>query len=134
MPTPVVSITFNRLPAIISQLGEAAGDICEDTARNIEARIKIGMGEPKHGVLRGAHQASAPGEMPAVDQQNLIAGIDSKRVNDGLSIVSSSAEYGVHLEYGAPAAGILPRPFMLPAAEAERDAFVDAFRDLESRL
>jgi hypothetical protein len=42
----------------------------------IQGELKSSMAEPKSGKRYGAHQASAPGESPAVDSSNLTGSID----------------------------------------------------------
>ena len=42
--------------------------------------------------------------------------------------VGVASEYGPHLEYGT--SEIAPRPYMLPAAEAERKPFQESLRNI----
>lgn len=70
-----------------------------------------------------SHQASAPGETPATDTGALISSIQHWVSDDGLSIaVGSNLEYSSYLEFGTM--HILPRPYLQPATDLNRDAIV----------
>ena len=133
MPTVVATITYNRLPEIQRRLPRATQEICLETAQDIETTVKAGMAEGKSGRWYGPHQASAPGEMPAVDTDALSSSITSEVDGDG-AVVYTDKDYAIHLEYGAPEGNLLPRPFFGPSAELARPDFIRAMRDLESRL
>lgn len=77
------------------------------------------------------HQASAPGEPPAVDTGNLINSGYAMQKRLGLWEVGFTAEYAAPLEYGT--ARIAPRPFLRPALEAYRQMFYDALRAVLGR-
>ncbi len=154
----IVTVKYNRLPQIGARLALAAAEIVQETVEEIERTVKVGMAEPKHGMYyeRGArmHQASAPGEMPAVDTEHLMESIKTSVDGQGQGLVYTNAEYAVYLEYGTgqrgaeyplagrpqeigytmTATGMAPRPYMTPAAEKARKGFVDKFQRLEERL
>ena len=115
----------------------AVNHICETSARAIGADAMAAMGEPKTGRIYDVggvaeHQASAPGEAPAIDT-GLLAAIHTEP--DGAAWVTyTTAEYGAALEYGSVGQNILPRPFFIPATERERPKFLGALQDLEDRL
>lgn len=131
MAKTVVSIRNNRFPAIIRALPQAAHDIVEETVFGIETTIKTGMAAAKSGAWYDDHQASAPGEMPAIDLTALVNSIQTE-VSGSEGVIFTNQEYSPHLEYGT--VNMLPRPFMTPAAEAERGPFMRKMRNLESRL
>ena len=131
MATTVVRLTFNRLPELARKLPGEVRQICLETAEAIETRVKTGMAEPKTGLWHGDHQASAPGEMPAIDTTALVNSIVAEPDGTG-AVVSTNMEYAARLEYGM--AGMAPRPFFTPAAEEARPGFVRALQDLERRL
>ena len=138
MPRTIVHLT-NHFPEIARRLPDAIGDIVDASAKAIESNVKIGMAEPKSGRLYdvggvAVHQASAPGEMPAVETGALINSIQTEMTGQTSAVVYTNQEYAIYLEFGAPAAGIEPRPFFVPATEAERPHFLSALRDLEGRL
>lgn len=133
MATVVTTVTYNGFGRIARQLPEAAGEVVEDTTKRIETRVKLGMAGPHSGQVYGKHQASAPGEMPAVDMSNLINNINSEMTSQTEGVVhSGDVPYAPHLEYGTVNMGA--RPFFTPAAEAERQHFIDEMSDLEGRL
>lgn len=74
------------------------------------------------------HRASAPGEAPATDTGNLVNSGYAKRARRALWHVGYTAEYARPLEFGTPR--ILPRPFLRPAVDRFRQAFVDAMRQV----
>lgn len=133
MPNVVVTISYNRFDEIARRLPEATGEVVEDTILRMEERIRVGMMGPKSGRMYGRHQASAPGQMPAVDLGNLVANVNAEMTDQTNGIVhTGSVDYAVHLEYGT--VNMAARPFMTPAAEAERPAFLQGMQELEERL
>lgn len=129
MIKPIVKIVENRIPLLTGAIRRGAADITMKTALSIQGRIRAGMAEPKHGrtyLRRGAaHQASAPGEMPAVDTSHLANSVQVERLGDGVSTaVYTAAEYAEALELGGVKTEA--RPFMEPASDDERDNFESA--------
>lgn len=139
MPGAVtIKLTTNKFPALAARLPQAVGDICEASAKAIGLDATISMAQPKHGRIYTtpegkAHQASAPGESPAIDT-GLLAAIQTEADGPTRWVTYTTAEYGAALEYGSPTLGILPRPFFTPAAERERPHFIRALENLEGRL
>lgn len=74
---------------------------------------------------RVPHQASAPGEAPATDTGKLVGSIvaDAK---DGVATVEARSAYALWLEYGTRY--MLPRPFLLPAFERNRERCANVLR------
>jgi hypothetical protein len=127
------------LDALIANLEPQAEAVLDRTAEAIKADIGREMRRPKSGIiyargrmtkrttwraaLRRAHQASAPGEAPAIDTGALVNSVDIERgrlwrtVHDGV-------EYGIYLEL------LLNRPFMVPAFERQRKPWAAAFAAL----
>lgn len=131
------TVQFNRLPEIARRLPQEVKAVIQDTILAIETDIKAEMAEPKHGAIyprgqAGEHQASAPGEAPAVDYGVLINSIQTQMVRDDLGLVFTNTEYAAPLEYGT--VRMEPRPFMTPAADRARPEFAERMRDLEDRL
>lgn len=133
--TMVVQLIDNRFADIARALPRAASVVVRATAYAIQADIQRGMTGPHAGRLYGDHQASAPGEMPAVDTANLITGLQVEAAAGSTeATVYVTAEYAAPLEYGSPARGLAPRPYMTPAAERARPSFVRGLERLEPLL
>lgn len=121
----------NRMPQVTDAMRRAAERIVRETTLRVEANIKSGMASPHSGALYGTHQASAPGEFPAIDTGALVNSIQTEM--QGLQgIVYTNQEYAVYLEYGT--IRMSPRPFMIPATERERPEFERRMGNLESEL
>ena len=130
-------VEFNRLPEIARRLPQEVRDVIQETILEIETDIKAEMAEPKSGALyprglKGEHQASAPGQAPAVDYGILINSVQTTMVRDDLGLVYEGTEYAEVLEYGS--VHMAPRPHMTPAADRAKPKFTERMRDLESRL
>lgn len=132
-----LKIIYNRIDEIIRMFPSEAEDIIDRTRLQVESVAKVSMGgESKHGKIyqrRGRmHQASAPGEAPAVDTGNLMTSVQSQMEGKSAAIVWVGAEYGKDLEFGTTRIGA--RPFLRPALEKAKRGFVEAFRRLEERF
>ena len=84
---------------------------------DIETIAKVSMAEPKTGRIyrRGVtarHQASAPGQAPAIDYGILVNSWYVQR-RSGRRTFGFTAEYSAHLEFGTTR--MAPRPYFLPA-------------------
>lgn len=132
MATTVTSVLYNRFAEIAARLPDAVGEIVEETIREIETDVKVGMAEAKSGRVYGAHQASAPGEMPAIDLSNLANSIQAEMDGRTSGAVYTNAEYAGHLEYGT--VNMEARPYFTPAAEAARPGFQRRMSQLEDLL
>lgn len=131
MSTPVVRLTRDDFPRLARELGQEVDRVVEASAKNIATIVTRGMADPKSGRFYGSHQASAPGEMPAIDTGNLAA-IKTEKIEQGHWVTYTEAEYAAHLEFGT--SRMLPRPFFVPAAEDENPRFQSNLRDIEGRL
>jgi hypothetical protein len=157
-----VTVTANDLERIAARLPRALTEIVKETLNEVEADIAVAMGEPKSGreYRRGErwHQASAPGEAPAIDMGMLAASIQQRLDDHGDAgaegLVYTAVEYAPYLEYGTgstgaswplperPAnvnyttslVGMAPRPYMTSAAERARPGFETKLRQVEKRL
>jgi HK97 gp10 family phage protein len=125
-----IDVRYNRLPRLSAEMRRRVIDVVAKAARDVEANAKQGMQGPKSGAMYGNHQASAPGEAPAIDTGNLINSMDVSYENGGLTayIGPADVEYGIYLEFGT--LHMAPRPFMTPAAEKVRPAFLKAMKQV----
>lgn len=70
--------------------------------------------------IRGKeHQASAPGEAPAVDTGNLKGSIKVGEVTEDHAVLETNADYAAYLEFGTR--HMAARPFMRPSVENHID-------------
>ena len=122
------------ITAVIPDLSRFTRDVTDrvdaavaETALAAANDVKASMLAEKSGALyrRGkvTHQASAPGEAPAVDTRQLVGSIVTERLAPMRHAVNANTEYAIHLEYGTR--NMAPRPFMRPALERSRDLFVE---------
>ncbi|MDI9548420.1 MAG: hypothetical protein QM346_12565 [Chloroflexota bacterium] len=132
MAIVVARLTHNRFPEIAAKLPREAAKITEKTALRIEETAKTSMAGPKSGRMYGAHQASAPGESPAIDTSNLANSIGTEAMGGASHMVYAGTEYALSLEFGSPR--VAPRPFLGPAASQEEPEFLREMADLERRL
>jgi hypothetical protein len=128
-----IVLEYTHFGEIGASMAREIDEVCESTALDIQARAQMAiMNPPKSGRIyrRGnvAHQASAPGEAPATDTGNLVNSAYTKKLGQADYETGFTAEYAAHLEFGAPNAHIAPRPYLRPAVEAVRDAFMSAIR------
>lgn len=119
---------FNRIPAIQASVRPMVSRIVRKATLDVEADIKNEMRGPKSGRLyrRGSrtHQASAPGQAPAVDLGQLINSIQVENVTDLTSTIGTSVEYAMPLEFGSRR--VAARPVWRPVIEKHRPSFIAA--------
>jgi hypothetical protein len=133
-----IVLEYTHFGEIGQQMAREIDEVCESTALDIQARAQMAiMNPPKSGRIyrRGnvAHQASAPGEAPATDTGNLVNSAYTKKLGQADYETGFTAEYAAHLEFGAPNAHIAPRPYLRPAVEAVRKAFIAAIKRIVER-
>lgn len=120
MSTQVI-LKENHFPAIIKGMETNAGRAVRETIFDIESRSKALMAGAKSGEMYARpngrmHQASAPGEAPAIDTGNLVNSIQTQMIGASSGIVFTNAEYAPVLELGG--VKMEPRPFFTPATAA----------------
>ncbi|HKX32096.1 MAG TPA: hypothetical protein VJ302_30700 [Blastocatellia bacterium] len=106
------SIQIN-LQQIVGKIARGASALVRRATFELETKLKISLTGPRTGRIyrrRGrTHQASAPGEAPAVDTGFLSNSIKSTFPSPTLGVVTISADYAQILEED------LNRPFVKPA-------------------
>jgi hypothetical protein len=129
-----VRLVYDHMPTISRSARYKASQIVRDTAFSILLLARHAMMGPKHGKVYQkpgrVHQASAPGEAPAIDLGNLINSLNVEIVSDLTARVTVGAEYGSPLEFGTVDGRVAPRPFLRPAAAQVRAAFFRAIREV----
>src|SRR5262245_6267985 len=107
------------IPAVTAEITKVASKIVRQATFSLKQKMLFSFAQPKSGRVykRGnrTHQASAPGEAPAIDTGNLANSIQVEFPNQTTGIVTVGAEYGQVLET------IKKRPFVRPAIEGVVD-------------
>lgn len=121
-----VRIDFNKLPQLPSEYKRKVSQVVRKAAEQVHTIASTSMEGPKHGRIYGAHQASAPGEPPAIDTGKLRNSMRTEFSGDGLSarIGPNADPYDYYLEFGT--SRMEPRPYMTPAADEVRDGYIKA--------
>ena len=114
------TVLKNDIPKITARMAPYTRLVVMETISVIERESKESMSGPKHGreypQKNGKmHQASAPGEAPAIDTSLLVNSIQSKMAGLLTGIVFTNTEYAPPLEFGS--VHMAARPFFLPAAK-----------------
>lgn len=123
-----VQIRYNRLHGMDQRIRQQAARVVKSYALQGEGMVKASMAEPKSGRMYGDHQASAPGESPAIDIGHLAASVQASEESALAWEVAVNADYGIYLEYGT--VHMAPRPYMAPMAEALRGPFISDMRNV----
>lgn len=131
-----IVLEYTHFGEIGASMAREIDVVCENTALDIQARAQMAiMNPPKSGRIyrRGnvAHQASAPDEAPATDTGALVNSAYTKKLGDSDYETGFTAEYAAALEFGT--AKIEPRPYLRPAVEAVKKAFLDAIKRIVER-
>lgn len=132
MPNVAATIVYNKFPEIVRKLPVETGKIVHSALLGVETDIKERMAGPKSGRVYGGHIASAPGEAPAIDTGALANSIQTEMDSQTSGAVYTGEETAPLLEYGT--SKMAARPAWIPAAGEARPKFLNAMRDLESKL
>jgi HK97 gp10 family phage protein len=110
--------TKSKLRNISRTLAFTIEDLVDDTAQAVKEYAQLSMLEPKSGRIYMSHgrphQASAPGQAPAVDVGTLIGSLEVDKSGPYEAYCYTRLDYAEYLEDGTR--HMLPRPFMRPAA------------------
>lgn len=127
---------IRKLQALNTKVGTGMSQAMLAGAFILEGFIKQSMQEGHHGRVyrRGgrAHQASAPGETPAIDYGSLVNSIVSELTAINESQVSTSSEVAAPLEFGT--VSMAARPFFRPAVDEHHGEVAEAVRATIQRL
>ena len=109
-----VTIKFNHILRIRKQLEPRAKDIIILLIGDLEKIVKSSMEGSKTGRTYGGHQASAPGEAPAIDTAALFDSMQQSFEDGGLTgVLGFFTDYAIHLEFSTT--NMEARPFARPA-------------------
>jgi HK97 gp10 family phage protein len=112
----------NHIPLLNTEAKLKAEQYVKQSTLAINTRARLAMAAEKRGRIYGNHQASAPGEAPAVDTGMLTNSLDVFFESDVKGTAYTPLEYAEYLEYGT--IRMRPRPFYIPAAKDEQKVFV----------
>ncbi len=132
MAKTCVMTLSTKIPALKASAERLAEFAVEATAQQAVAHAQVSMAEPKTGRLytRGkvTHQASAPGESPAMDIGHLANSMRVRRAGRLVRVIEIGAEYAAPLEFGT--SRMAARPFLGPALEAVKGFFYRSMREI----
>ena len=115
----------SNIPAIIAALQVEAASIVDDSMTAMGRYLLEGFQAPKSGVIyRRAgrdHQASAPGEPPAIDTVDLASKIEPYKETPTRGTMTSYSEHSAVMEYGGK--NVAARPFWSVALERTRPGY-----------
>lgn len=137
MSSTQVIVKSNRFPEIIAKIPVVMQQASLRTAYQVERTAKQSMSGPKHGrhyIRAGGrlHQASAPGEPPAIDYANLVNNIFVEPEGRTNARMFTPVRYAVYLEFGT--IYMAPRPWAAPATLDTRDFWIREISRLEEFL
>jgi hypothetical protein len=121
-------ITKNLIPEYRARLQRNSAAAVQKAVSDIEAETKRRMSDSKTGRIYGNHQASAPGEAPAVDSGGLFNSIEGVMTAPLSGIVFTDKEYAPVLEFGG--AKMEARPIFGPVAEEVGQQLTDAMEQV----
>lgn len=129
-----MSVTLtSTVPAFIAQVEARAERAVNDTLTDFGRALLAEFSEPKSGRVYKRpgreHQASAPGQSPAIDEAQLIASFEFKKETAYRALVSiggTRAPYAVYLEFST--AHMAARPYWSKAIETVRPAYNERVR------
>lgn len=113
---------LNNLDKVTMIVGKAAADVEGNAKKSI---MRSGGRYRKYG----NHWSSRPGKAPNNDTGNLAGSIMHEMKSRTSAVVYVVAKYAVPLEFGWTSRGgntVEPRPFLNPALEKVRPAFIKA--------
>lgn len=122
-------IVFDRLPQLIEQIEDRVGDAALEIAERVVRDVKASM-----AASGGAGTPSAPGEAPAIQEGELYASYDAKRLSKTTAAAFTTEWTAPILEFGAPGANLAPRPHLRPAVWGRRGDFEQALQRIWGRL
>lgn len=130
MTTRVV-LQDDRIPELLALMQGHAAQAVRETIFDIARRSVILMQGQKTGQEYPRpngrmHQASAPGEAPAVDTGNLFNSIKAEMTGPKVGVVFTNVEYAPILEFGS--AKMAARPFFAPATDAAWPGFLERMK------
>lgn len=101
--------------SVAIRASEAVRQAVDETSIRIRLHIKAKMRDKKSGRFYGKHQASAPGEFPAVETGNLVSSWKITKSDLGMKAkIFTEVPYSKFLDEGTRK--MAPRPMIKPTA------------------
>lgn len=126
-----MKVVFNHLPKLTAEMRARADVAVRKTTKTIWQDSRERMEGPKSGRLYERpgewHQASAPGEAPAVDYGELVE-LQVEFPRQLVGVVYTNQEYAAPLEFGT--GRVAARPYMTPSALEAWPSFLAAMRQV----
>lgn len=120
-------VKFNHFGSIKRGMEARARAVVAEFGEDMLQEMRDLMEGPKSGRYYGAHQASAPGEAPAILTGQLIGSLTAEP--RGLSVVvGASDEKALWLEYGTRF--MSARPFFTPMVEKAREEWPERAKEI----
>jgi len=139
------TVELNKLNKKLTEIGSKLNKAAMKIPSEVAQELTIGANEIRNTIITSMqkekktgriyrksknveHQASAPGEPPAVDTGELLRSIMFDVHKFAVEIgVAGGAPYAEHLEFGTKK--MKPRPFIDPAVEKHKQAIIDKVGD-----
>lgn len=136
MSTKVKIVKTNVKEVLASMSGDRLGQAVVAGALMLEVAVKMSMAAASHsGRTYGGHQASAPGETPAVDTGVYVNSISTELVSSSdtsaLAQTGTGQERGEWLEFGT--SKMAARPHFRPAYDNNVAAITETVRRYAKR-
>lgn len=129
-----IVVNFDHLPRLAEAMPQEVGrriaslaQLGRNHAVELIHTVTFGTYETRYRPLRQVI-VSRPGDAPNTDTGFLANSITTRQVGALTHEIAVGAEYGAHLEFGAP--GLEPRPFMGPTALHVEGLVTEVFRGL----
>lgn len=115
-----MALRFDHTRAAAQQLANRRAALL---AQELRTEVVLAASQPGRGRMykrgRKTHQASAPGDGPAVDRGDLVKSIHARQIKPGHWRVGVREPYALFLEFGTRK--MAPRPFVRIAVEKLRN-------------
>ena len=133
-----MSVEYNHIPDVMKIIVNEISEAVQAVPALIENDIKANMNKPHGGRIYKrrtvTHQASAPGEAPAIDTGTLVNSFQKKTIDTMHAEIYSDMEYALAQELGRPEHNLEPRPYMVPAAQAAHKQITRRMKKLKTRI
>lgn len=128
-------IVYNHLPELTVEIEKVVSEMVRKAAFDIQAlaqaQVKVVTGFLKSSIYTVTKDESTYSSIPDNGQGELLPEVD-RPADKGTAYVAVGADYGIYVEMGT--SKMSAQPYLIPAAEAVRPAFVAAMTELEAAL